>query len=59
MLNKALICLKKVLRYNLLIITKNYKLLLSFSNYADFESNLKEVEKPNGDYADVSYTSKY
>ena len=48
-----------MLRYNLLIITKNYKLLLSFSNYADFESNLKEVEKPNGDYADVSYTSKY
>ena len=58
MLNKALICLKKVLRYNLLIITKNYKLLLSFANYADFESNLKEVEKPNRDYADVSYTGK-
>ena len=30
-----------------------------FVIYSDFESNLKEVQKPNGDNANASYSDRY
>ena len=49
-----LICLKKVIIYNLIIITSNEKLI-----FADNGSNLRKVQKPNRDNDDASYTNKY
>lgn len=52
-----LICLKKVIIYNLIIYHKQWK--APFVIYADFGSNLREVQKPNRDNDDASYTNKY
>ena len=62
--NKLLICLKKIARFNILIITNSCELI--FVIYTDFESNLKQFQKPDkdntdaeNDNADESYTDKY
>ena len=56
MLHKVSICLKKVATCKLVIITK--QLQTSFVIYADFDSNQKDIQKPNRDNAGASYTDK-
>lgn len=54
MLHKVSICLKKVATCKLVIITK--QLQTPFVIYADFDSNQKDIQKPNRDNAGASYT---
>lgn len=56
MLHKVSVCLKKVATCKLVIITK--QLQTPFVIYADFDSNQKDIQKPNRDNAGASYTDK-